>query len=59
MESLSNNPVYNALLSGHAHFNKGNDEDKFFDELVSPFAGVVDELKNGFEALHELLTQGR
>jgi GNAT superfamily N-acetyltransferase len=59
MESLLINPVYNALLSGDANFCNGNDNVKFFDKEVSPFAGFDEEYKNGFEDLHELLPQGR
>lgn len=59
MESLLNNPVYNALITGDAHFSNGNDNVKFFDAEVSPFAGFDENYESGFEELHELLSQGR
>lgn len=59
MHEFLNNPVYNALLTGDAHFAQGTQEVKFFDEQVSPFAGFKERNKNGFEDLHHLLPIGR
>lgn len=59
MEHLLNNPVYNALLTGDKHFSSGNENVKFFDEEVSPFAGFDHNYKKGFSELHELLPPGR
>ena len=47
MEDLLHNPVYNALLSGDRHLSFGNDQVKFFDEQVSPFAGFETLRKSG------------
>jgi hypothetical protein len=38
MNNVLTNPVYNALLSGDKHLSVGNNNVKFFDEQVSPFA---------------------
>ena len=59
MEDLLHNPVYNALLSGDRHLSLGNDQVKFFDEQVSPFAGFETGYTNGFIDLYDLLPSGR
>jgi ribosomal protein S18 acetylase RimI-like enzyme len=59
MEELLQNPVYNALLSGDRHLSIGNDQVKFFDEQVSPFAGFETGYTNGFTDLYDLLPAGR
>ena len=59
MEHLLHNPVFNALASGDALFAFGNSEVKFFDEEVSPFAGIEDNTKDGFTKLAGLLPPGR
>ncbi len=59
MEPLLNNPVYHALLTGDKHLNLGNEQVKFFDEEVSPFAGFEHSYNKGFEELHDLLPAGR
>lgn len=59
VEPLLHNPVFEALSSGDAHLNKGNDTIKFFDPAVSPFAGFDTDLKDGFAQLHHLLPAGR
>ena len=59
MEDLLHNPVYNALLSGDRHLSFGNDQVKFFDEQVSPFAGFETGYTNGFTDLSDLLPSGR
>jgi ribosomal protein S18 acetylase RimI-like enzyme len=59
MKPFLNNPVYHALDTTDAPFNIGNDDIKFFHQEVSPFAGFVEENKNGFDQLHDLLPPGR
>ncbi|CAN5607966.1 GNAT family N-acetyltransferase [soil metagenome] len=59
MDSLLDNPVFNALNSGDSHLGSGTENVKFFDEEVSPFAGFKSEYENGFDDLHELLPAGR
>ena len=53
------NPVYNALLSGDRHLSYGNEQVKYFDEQVSPFAGFEQNYTDGFSGLYELLPAGR
>jgi ribosomal protein S18 acetylase RimI-like enzyme len=53
------NPVYNALLSGDAHFNSGAGEVKYFDEQVSPFVGFAEEYTKGFDDLYHSFFPGR
>jgi ribosomal protein S18 acetylase RimI-like enzyme len=59
MKHLLDNPVYHALLSGDKHLSFGNEQVKFFDEAVSPFAGFEEGYKKGFEDLYALLPEGR
>jgi ribosomal protein S18 acetylase RimI-like enzyme len=53
------NPVYNALLSGDAHFCIGTGQVKYFDEQVSPFAGFHQDYDKGFDDLYNLLPSRR
>jgi ribosomal protein S18 acetylase RimI-like enzyme len=59
VESLTDNPVYHALLTGDAHLGSGNDNVKYFDEQVSPFVGFAEGYDGGFDALYQLLSPGR
>lgn len=59
MQNILDNPVYDALCTGDASFNKGNGEVKFFDEAVSPFAGFSEDNSCGFDDLHQLVANGR
>ena len=59
MKNLLHNPVFNALLSGDKHLSFGNEQVKYFDEQVSPFAGFAEENEKGFSELYELLPAGR
>ena len=59
MKNLLHNPVYHALLSGDRHLSYGNENVKFFDEQVSPFAGFEQDFADGFSDLYELLPAGR
>lgn len=59
MKELLHNPVYHALLSGDKHLSFGNEQVKFFDEEVSPFAGFEHDYTKGFSDLYESLSPGR
>ena len=59
MKELLHNPVYHALLSGNQHLSFGNEQVKYFDEQVSPFAGFDHAYKKGFSDLYDLLPAGR
>lgn len=59
MNQLLYNPVFNALSTTDSHFNTGNEQVKFFDEEVSPFAGFADDNANGFAQLHDLMPPER
>ncbi|MEJ8844590.1 GNAT family N-acetyltransferase [Lacibacter sp. H375] len=59
MNHFLENPVYNALLTGDRHLSFGNEQVKYFDEEVSPFAGFAEDNKYGFAELYDLLPQGR
>ncbi|ETZ24332.1 GNAT family N-acetyltransferase [Pedobacter sp. V48] len=47
------NPIYNALNSAHSTFSSGTDHAKYYLEEVASFAGLRDNSKGNFEALHE------
>jgi len=59
MNPLLHNPVYHALLSGDRHLSFGNEQVKYFDEEVSPFAGFDQDYENGFSDLFDLFPSGR
>jgi ribosomal protein S18 acetylase RimI-like enzyme len=59
VEHLLINPVYNALSTGDSSLAFGNDRVKYFDERVSPFVGIANDYKQGFEELFHLLPSGR
>ncbi|MBK8086543.1 MAG: GNAT family N-acetyltransferase [Chitinophagaceae bacterium] len=59
MKKLLHNPVYHALLSGDQHLSLGNEQVKYFDEQVSPFAGFDHDYTKGFSDLYDLLPPGR
>jgi ribosomal protein S18 acetylase RimI-like enzyme len=59
MNHLLHNPVYHALLSGDRHLSFGNEQVKFFDDQVSPFAGFEHDYAKGFSGLYDLLPAGR
>jgi len=59
VKHVLDNPVYHALLSGDQQLSFGNDNVKFFDKQVSPFAGFEQGYDKGFADLYELLPSGR
>ncbi|MGZ8545692.1 MAG: GNAT family N-acetyltransferase [Flavisolibacter sp.] len=59
MELILNNPVYHALVTGDKELAKGSGRVRYFDESVSPFAGIDDGYEEGFEELFRQLPEGR
>lgn len=59
MEHLLYNPVYKALISRDQHLSLGAEKVRYFDEKVSPFAGIEEGYHKGFEELYELLPVDR
>lgn len=59
MKHVLDNPVYRALLSGDQPLSFGNDNVKFFDKQVSPFAGFEQDYEKGFAGLYDILPPGR
>ena len=59
MDSLLDNPVFNALTSRDAHRGHGTDEVKYFEREISPFAGFKEGYLNGFSDLYNMLPAGR
>ncbi len=59
MKDVLTNPVYHALLSGDKHLSFGNNNVKYFDEQVSPFAGFEQDHDKGFQEFYELFPAGR
>lgn len=59
MNDLLQNPVFNALTTGDRHLSFGNNNVKYFDAAVSPYAGFPEDYESGFEELYALLPAGR
>ncbi|HYC28239.1 MAG TPA: GNAT family N-acetyltransferase [Chitinophagaceae bacterium] len=59
LNSLLDNPVYHALLSGDAQLARGHSGVKYFDEEISPFVGFSKDNDAGFGELHAQLPAGR
>jgi len=59
MDHPLNNPAWNALISGNSHLSFGNDEVKYFDAEVSPFAAFKENTPESFHQLHDLLPHNR
>jgi ribosomal protein S18 acetylase RimI-like enzyme len=59
MEHVLNNPAWNALISGNRSLSFGNDEVKYFDTEVSPFAAFRQNTPENFQLLHDLLPHNR
>jgi len=58
VKDVLHNPVYHALISGDKQLSFGNDQVKFFDEQVSPFAGFEQDYDKGFSDLYEIFHAG-
>lgn len=59
VSEILQNPVYNALLTGDRYLSRGNENVRFFDEEVSPFAGFAEGYRHGFEELFAILRPDR
>src|ERR1700722_7023238 len=59
MEHLLNNPAWYALASGNSTLSFGNDDVKYFDAEVSPFAAFSENTRRNFQVLHNMLPYGR
>jgi len=59
VSELLQNPVYNALLTGDRPLSRGNENVRFFEEDVSPFAGFAEGYCQGFDELFEILRPDR
>jgi ribosomal protein S18 acetylase RimI-like enzyme len=59
MEHLLDNPVWNALISGNKHLSYGDEQVKFFDKEVAPFAAFKEFSAEKLDLLYELLPANR
>lgn len=59
MEHFLDNPAWNALISGNSRLSFGNDQVKYFDNEVSPFAALSENIRENFLQLYDLLPQNR
>jgi hypothetical protein len=55
MENVLDNPAWNALISVNKHLSFGNDQVRYFDKEVSPFAAFKENTVYRFRLLYELL----
>jgi len=55
MEHVLDNPAWNAMISGNKHLSDGNDEVRYFDKAVSPFAAFKENTQDNFLALYDML----
>jgi len=58
VETVLDNPVYNALISGDASLSHGKTVVKYFDEIVSPFVGFPVDYSPGFSDLTKACSAG-
>jgi ribosomal protein S18 acetylase RimI-like enzyme len=54
MDHILDNPIYNALNSGNQQFSIGNENSKFFQPGIAPFAGLKTNSDNDFSALDRI-----
>lgn len=59
MEHVLDNPVWNALNTGNRHLGGGNDNTRFFDTEVSPFAGFRAGGAGDFAEMYQLTPPDR
>jgi ribosomal protein S18 acetylase RimI-like enzyme len=55
MDGVLDNPVWGALISGNNNLSYGNSNVKYFDQEVSPFAGLKSNSEDNFRLLYELV----
>lgn len=59
MEHVLDNPAWSALISGNNNLSFGNEQVKYFDREVSPFAAFKENSEENFQALYDLIPEGR
>src|ERR1700730_2112781 len=59
MEHVLDKPAWNALISGNNNLSFGNEQVKYFDKEVSPFAAFKENSAENFQTLYELIPEGR
>lgn len=59
MGHILDNPAWNALLTGNRELSFGNDDIKYFDREVSPFAGFSENSGENFRRLSAMFPPGR
>jgi len=55
MEQYLDNPAWNALISGNKNMAFGNEQVKYFDRDVSPFAALKENSADNFKELYEVV----
>jgi hypothetical protein len=55
MEHVLDNPAWNALISGNGHLSDGNEQARYFDREVSPFAALKENSEDNFRLLYDIL----
>ncbi len=59
MEHVLDNPAWNAMISGNRSLSFGDEQVKYFDKEVSPFAAFRENTRENFLLLHDLMPQNR
>lgn len=54
MNHVLDNPIYNALISGHKDFAKGGEKVKYYMEDIASFAGLKTYSAANFEELYQI-----
>jgi len=55
MEHVLDNPAWNALISGNKHLSNSNEQVRYFDKEVSPFAAFRENSADNFQLLYDML----
>ena len=55
MENVLDNPVWNALISGNRRLATGSERVKLFDPAVSPFVALIENTRQNFMELSEMV----
>lgn len=58
MNHVLDNPIYNALRSGHLAFAEGTENATYYQEEVAPFAGLYDHSQTNFDKLYDTSKPG-
>lgn len=58
-DSILDNPIWNAMISGNSNLALGNEYAKFFPEDIGPFAGLKKFDDQSFKQLHNILPGNR